>query len=155
MNQVGALAVALAEAQRPSFTAYAHQVVANARALAEALLSEGLRLVTGGTDNHMLILDLRAFAKSGKFYSGKLAQAGIVANFNMVPEDPRSPATTSGIRIGTPAMTTAGMTTGEMAQIARFIGRVIRDPSPLEIDAVRAEVQALCGAFPPPGYDAR
>lgn len=100
MNTIAALAVALHEAATPSFRIYGQQIVKNAKALAQALLDRGYHLVTGGTDNHMLILDLRDWPLSGKAYAERLAEAGIITNFNMVPGDPREPAVTSGIRFG-------------------------------------------------------
>lgn len=128
MNIIAALAVALQEAASPCFRDYGQQIVRNAKALAQALLDRGFDLVTGRTDNHMLILDLRGRPLSRKAYAEHLARACIITNFSIVPNDPRSPAVTSGIRLGTPAITSMGMTEGEMMQIADFIDFVLRQP---------------------------
>jgi glycine hydroxymethyltransferase len=149
---IAAKAVAFAEAQAPDFRAYAAKVVDNARALGAALASEGFRLVSGGTDNHMLLVDLRAFdpALTGKEAQEVLDRAGITCNRNTIPDDPRSPFVTSGLRLGSAAETTAGMGRAEMAQIASLIGRTLRARSDeAEVKAVRAEVRELCAAFPP------
>src|SRR5579875_569895 len=149
---VAAKAVAFAEAQSPAFSAYARQVVANARALGEALVAEGFRLVSGGTDNHMLLVDLRAFDPelTGKEAQEVLDRAGITCNRNTIPDDPRSAFVTSGLRLGSAAETTAGMREGEMARIAALIGRTLRGRGEeAEVAAVRAEVRALCAEFPP------
>ncbi len=124
---VAAKAVAFAEAATPEFRDYTAQIVANATALAEALAGEGLRLVSGGTDNHLMLVDLRSFDPdlSGKKARLALDRAGISLNENTVPDDPRPPYITSGLRIGTPAVTTQGMREPEMAQIAALIHRVL------------------------------
>ncbi len=147
---IAAKAVAFWEAGQPSFREYAQQVVANASALAEALTGEGFRMVSGGTDNHLMLVDLQPFDAdlTGKKAQEALDQAGITCNKNTIPNDPRSPFVTSGLRLGTPAMTTAGMGVGEMADIATLIGRVLRDPErESERAAVREEVANLCGKF--------
>jgi glycine hydroxymethyltransferase len=149
---IAAKAVAFHEAAQPSFAEYAAQIVRNAAALAEGLAAEGFRLVSGGTDNHLLLVDLRPFADdlTGKTAQIALDAAGITLNKNQIPGDPRSPFVTSGVRIGTPAVTTAGMREPEMAEIARFIGRVLRDPEDAaEAAAVRDEVATLCSKFTP------
>jgi glycine hydroxymethyltransferase len=151
-HAIAAKAVAFFEAARPEFRAYAAAVVANAHAFADALRAEGFRLVSGGTDNHMVLVDLRAFDPelTGKVAQEVLDRSGITCNRNTIPDDPRSPFVTSGLRLGTAAETTAGMGVGEMARIAELIGRTLRhrnDESAL--DAVRAEVGELCAAFPP------
>jgi glycine hydroxymethyltransferase len=152
MNQIAALAVALQEASADNFKLYGRQTVCNAQALASALVERGYDLVSGGTDNHLMIIDLRDKSLSGKEYANLLADAGIITNFNMVPEDPRSPATTSGIRIGTPAVTSMQMKEPEMDLIAGFIDAVISRPNDekgrLE---VRQQVAELCKSFPVPG----
>ncbi len=154
LNQIAGLAVALKEAQSDAFRTYAHNVVANARALGEALMEEGYGLVTGGTDTHLLLLDLRDKAYSGKDASRALARAGMIANFNMVPGDPRKPAVTSGVRLGSAASTTRGMGKAEMRQIAQFMHRVLsRIADEAVQEQVRHEVAALCEGFPAPGYD--
>lgn len=150
---VAAKAVAFGEAARPSFRRYAAQVVANARALAAALAEEGFRLVSGGTDTHLVLVDLRAFDPelSGKAAQEVLDRAGITCNRNQIPGDPRSPFVTSGLRLGTPAQTTAGMGEAEMAGIARLIGRTLRHRGDeAEVKAVAEEVGVLCSKFVPP-----
>jgi glycine hydroxymethyltransferase len=149
---IAAKAVAFGEALRPSFQDYAAQVIANAAALAEALTAEGFRMVSGGTDNHLMLVDLRPFDAdlTGKAAQEALDRAGITCNKNTIPNDPRSPFVTSGLRLGTPAMTTAGMAEPEMAEIAAFVGRVLRDPgNEAELAAVRDEVATLCSKFNP------
>ena len=151
-NAIAAKAVAFAEAATDEFADYARRIVANAGALAEALAGEGFRLVSGGTDNHLLLVDLRGFDAelTGKQAQATLDDAGISLNKNTVPDDPRSPFVTSGVRIGTPAVTTQGMDTDDMAQVAAMIVRALRgrdDES--EIAAVRADAAALCAAKPP------
>ncbi len=144
-------AVAFFEAAQPSFKQYAAQIVANAAALAEALVQEGFRLVSGGTDNHMMVVDLRPFDAdlTGKEAQAVLDLAGITLNKNSIPDDPRSPFVTSGVRIGTPAVTTQGMGQAEMAQVAALIVRVLRERTDqAAIAAARAEVATLCARFP-------
>jgi glycine hydroxymethyltransferase len=115
------IAVALHEAAQPEFRAYAHQVVANAKALAEALLARGFDLVSGGTDNHLLLVDLTAREVTGGAAAEALARAGLICNRNTIPFDPRKPLDPSGIRLGTPALTTRGLREPEMATIAGWI----------------------------------
>ncbi len=149
---VAAKAVAFREAATPQFRDYAAQIVRNARALAEALAGEGFRIVSGGTDNHLMLVDLRPFDAelTGKKAQEALDRSGITLNKNTIPGDPRSPFVTSGLRIGTPAVTTAGMGEAEMAEIARLIGRVLRRPDDeSESAAVRDEVAVLCSKFTP------
>ena len=149
---IAAKAVAFAEAQTPGFRAYAAGVVANAAALADALVREGFRLVSGGTDNHMVLVDLRPFDPelTGKEAQEVLDRAGITCNRNTIPDDPRSPFVTSGLRLGSAAETTAGMGPPEMARIAGLIGRTLRGRAEqTEVASVRAEVRELCAAFPP------
>jgi glycine hydroxymethyltransferase len=149
---VAAKAVAFHEAAQPEFTVYARQIVANAAALAEGLASAGFRLVSGGTDNHLMLVDLRSFDAdlSGKKARLALDRAGISLNENTVPDDPRPPYIASGLRIGTPAVTTQGLLESDMAAIAALIGRVLRGrDDDAEIAAVRDEVVALCSKFEP------
>ena len=151
-HAIAAKAVAFKEAQDPSFSIYAHQVVANAAALAVALEQQGFRLVSGGTDNHLVLLDLRTFDEdlTGKEAQEVMDRAGITVNRNTVPDDPRSPFVTSGLRLGTAAETTAGMSEVQMAEIARLIGTVLKDrDDDAVIESVRKEVAELCGAFDP------
>ena len=151
-HAIAAKAVAFKEAQDPSFSVYAHQVVANAAALAVALEQQGFRLVSGGTDNHLVLLDLRTVDEdlTGKEAQEVMDRAGITVNRNTVPDDPRSPFVTSGLRLGTAAETTAGMGEVQMAEIARLIGTVLKDrDDEAVITSVRKEVAELCGAFDP------
>jgi glycine hydroxymethyltransferase len=149
MHVIAAKAVAFQEALQPSFQDYARQIVANARALADALAGHGFRIVSGGTDNHLFLVSLVGRPFSGKKAQDVLDHAGITTNKNMVPFDPRTPFVTSGLRIGTPALTTRGMREGEMREIAALIARVLERPEDEGIQAtVRAEVRALCGRFP-------
>ena len=153
-HHIAAKAVAFREATDPSFAAYARQIVANARALAEALSGHGFRLVSGGTDNHLLLVDLRTFDEdlTGAEAQTVLDRAGITLNKNTVPDDPRSPFVTSGVRIGTPSTTTQGMAEPEMERIAELIVRTLkgRDDDSV-VDAVRADVAELCSRFTPYG----
>jgi glycine hydroxymethyltransferase len=149
---IAAKAVAFAEAARPAFAGYAARVVENARALAQALADLGFRLVSGGTDNHMLLVDLRPFDAdlTGKEAQEVLDRAGITCNRNTIPDDPRSAFVTSGLRLGTAAETTAGMGPDEMARIASLLARTLaaRDDE-AAVASVRAEVAELCAAHPP------
>lgn len=149
---IAAKAVAFNEAAQPEFKDYARQIVANAAALAESLATHGLRLVSGGTDNHLMLVDLRSFDEglSGKKARLALDKAGISLNENTVPDDPRPPYITSGLRIGTPAVTTQGMREPEMAEIGGLIHRVLSHrEDEAELAAVRDEVVALCSKFTP------
>lgn len=151
-HAIAAKAVAFGEVLDPSFKAYAQQVVANAAALAEALAGHGFRLCSGGTDNHLLLVDLRTFDAelTGKEAQAVLDDAGISLNKNTVPDDPRSPFVTSGVRIGTPAVTTQGMGTEEMAIVADLIARVLRNRDDATVVAgVKMEAEALCARFQP------
>ena len=149
MHVIAAKAVAFQEALSDSFRDYQAQIVKNARAMAEGLTGEGFRLVSGGTDNHLMLVDLTAQGISGKDAQEALDRAGITVNKNGIPFDTRGPMITSGIRVGTPALTTRGMKEGEMKAIARLIAEVldhIEDEG--RIRAVRAEVASLCEKFP-------
>jgi glycine hydroxymethyltransferase len=156
-NQTTAgIAVALKEASTDAFRAYAAQIVANAQALAEGLLERGFDLVSGGTDNHLILADLTKQGVSGKKAAQALDRAGIVCNYNTVPFDPRKPFDPSGIRLGTPAVTSRGMGTAEMRQIADFIARGVsaaaHDDEPT-LAKILHEVRALTEGFPAPGLD--
>jgi glycine hydroxymethyltransferase len=147
-----AIAVALGEAARPEFSEYCHQVVKNAQALAQGLLEQDFTLITGGTDNHLVLIDATALGHTGKSLATGLERAGVVANANKVPFDPRPAEDPSGVRLGTPALTTRGMKEAQMAQVASFIGQVARDlDSAANLARVRAAVSELCAAFPAPG----
>lgn len=146
---IAAKAVAFREALQPDFKIYAQRVVENARVLAEGLLREKLQLVTGGTDNHLMLVDLSATEVTGKEAELALDHAGITVNKNTVPNEKRSPFVTSGIRIGTPALTTRGMGPQEMKTIAQWISRVIKNTKDESvIKKTRAEVKELCRQFP-------
>ena len=149
MHVIAAKAVAFREALQPGFKAYAKQTVANAKALAEALQKEGLRLVSDGTDNHLVLVDLRAKSLTGKAAEGALNQAGITVNKNMIPFDPEKPFVTSGIRVGTPALTTRGMKEAEMATVGKLIGRVLSAPEDeAALAKIHDEVRELASSFP-------
>jgi len=148
---IAAKAVALKEALDPSFKTYSKQVVSNARALAAALMERQFQVVSGGTDNHLMLIDLRSKGENltGKLAESALDKAGITVNKNTVPNETRSPFVTSGLRIGTPAVTTRGMKEPDMKRIAGFIDRVLRAPEDESVlRAVHTEVRALAGAFP-------
>ena len=146
---IAAKAVAFLEALKPEFTAYTQHVVDNARALAAGLMAKGYHIVSGGTDNHLLLVDLRNKGLTGKVAEKALDHAAITVNKNTVPRETQSPFVTSGIRIGTPAVTTRGMGVAEMGKIAGFIDRVLASPDDLALAAVvRAEVKSLTDKFP-------
>jgi glycine hydroxymethyltransferase len=146
---IAAKAVAFKEALDPSFAVYSKQIVANARALAAALVSRGYQLVSGGTDNHLMLVDLRNKGITGKAAEKALDQAGITLNKNTVPKETQSPFVTSGVRIGTPAVTTRGMREADMTQIAELIDRVLSAPEDAAaIGRVRSEVRSLASKFP-------
>jgi glycine hydroxymethyltransferase len=149
MHVIAAKAVALHEAATPGFRDYQRQIVANARALAEALVRRGFRLLTGGTDNHLMMVDLRGTEITGKLAEETLDKARITVNKNTVPNDPRSAFVTSGVRIGTPAVTTRGMKEPEMDSIAELIRRALeRVGDAAALARVGDEVRALCNRFP-------
>jgi glycine hydroxymethyltransferase len=151
-HTTAALAVALREASTAEFKKYAAQIVANAKALAAALVERGFALVTGGTDNHLILADLTSKNVPGKIAAKALDAAGIVLNYNSVPFDPRKPFDPSGVRIGTAAVTSRGMTEPQMKQIAAWIDRVVSAPADAALHAsVAAEVRELCAGFPAPG----
>jgi len=150
-HTTAAMAVAFGEALTPAFAAYAHQVVANARTLAEELLTDGFSLVTGGTDNHLLLIDVTNKGMAGRPMAQALEKAGIECNCNSVPFDTRKPFDPSGIRLGTCAATSRGFKETEMKQIAKWVGRVAAQADDdRALAAIRTEVQALCAAFPVP-----
>ncbi|MDE2027745.1 MAG: serine hydroxymethyltransferase [Candidatus Omnitrophica bacterium] len=149
MHIIAAKAVAFKEALSPEFKEYQKQVVANAKAFADALSSRGFRIVTGGTDNHLFMVDLRPKNITGKDAATLLDKVQITVNKNLVPFDSQPPTVTSGVRIGTPAVTTRGMKEGQMATIASLIDRcVVNRDQENELEKVRREVQALAGEFP-------
>ena len=152
MHTIAAKAVALREAATPAFAEYAAQIVANAKALAEGLQAEGFRLVSGGTDNHLMLVDVGVKGLTGKVAETVLDAAGITVNKNTIPYDSQSPTVTSGVRIGTPALTTRGMREPEMREVARLIGSALDQIDDDTAHArVRSEVRELASSFPIPG----
>jgi len=146
------IAIALREAATDEFRRYAHQIVANARALAAALVERGFSLVTGGTDNHLILADLTSKNVSGKVAAKALDVAGLELNYNTVPFDPRKPFDPSGIRLGTPSVTSRGMKEPEMKQIAAWMDRVVSAPTDAALhETVAGEIRELCAKFPAPG----
>ncbi len=151
MHVIAAKAVGFGEALQPEFKAYAAQTIANARTLAHELQRHGFRLVSGGTDNHLLLVDVTSRGLTGKVAEEALDPAGITVNRNKIPFDTRPPLDPSGIRIGTPALTTRGMREPEMRQIAAWIGEVLANPDDSDVQTrVRGQVQELCQQFPAP-----
>ncbi|HEX6677203.1 MAG TPA: serine hydroxymethyltransferase [Actinomycetes bacterium] len=160
-HTTAAIAVALAEAARPEFRDYAHQVVANAKALAEELAARGFDLVSGGTDNHLILIDLTSKGVPGKLAAQVLDRAGLETNYNTVPYDPRRPFDPSGLRIGTPSVTSRGMGPEEMRNVGRLMDEVVTavatggdDAVEEAVRRVRNEVTELTAAFPAPGLSA-
>ncbi len=147
MHVIAGKAICLGEALKPEFKAYQEQVVKNAKALSAALMDEGFDILTGGTDNHLMLVDLRNMDISGKELQNRCDEAYITLNKNTVPNDPRSPFVTSGVRIGTPAVTTRGMVESDMKDIAHLIHMVATDYD-AKADEVREQVRALCSAHP-------
>lgn len=153
-HTTAAIAVALKEASAPGFTDYCQQVVKNAKALGQELMAQGFSLVTGGTDNHLVLIDASAMDLTGKVLAGAMDQAGIVANANKVPFDPRPADDPSGVRLGTPALATRGMKEPEMAVVAGLIAQVAKAPQDqANLAGVRSQVAELCSAFPAPGIE--
>jgi glycine hydroxymethyltransferase len=153
MHVIAGKAVAFGEALQPSFKTYCQQVVANARALAAAMQGHGYRLCTGGTDNHLMLVDLRPRDANltGSDAEKWLEAAGIIVNKNGIPNDPRPPMVTSGLRLGTPALTTRGLKEAEMKQVAAWLDRVMAAKGEAGVTAaVRAEIREFCGRFPLP-----
>jgi glycine hydroxymethyltransferase len=156
-NHIAAKAVCFHEADTDDYRAYAHQIVANAHALAAAVTAEGIRVVSGGTDNHMFLVDLRSVDEdlTGRDAAAVLQRVGITLNFNTIPFDPRPPYRATGLRIGTPAATTCGMREGEMAEVGRLIASALRGrDDERTLDTVRGRAAELAAAFPayPPGF---
>ncbi len=145
---IAAKAVAFGEALTDDFKVYARQVVENAKALAKALIDRGFAIVSGGTDSHLMLVDLRPKSLTGKAAEKILGQAGITVNKNTIPDDPQSAFVTSGIRIGTPAVTTRGLGVGEMRRIAELIDRALISPDEDSLAAIKVEVEELVSAFP-------
>jgi glycine hydroxymethyltransferase len=153
MHIIAAKAVAFGEDLRPEFKTYAQQIVKNAKSLADALIAKGYRLVSGGTDNHLMLVDLRARSAdlTGIEVAQALEKAGIICNYNGVPNDPRPPRVTSGIRLGTPALTTRGLKEADMKQVAEFIDRAVQGKDdPAALGKIRDEVKSFAAKFPMP-----
>ena len=149
MHVIAAKAVALGEALKPEFKEYAKQIIANCQALAEGLIAEGFRLVSGGTDNHLLLVDVRGQKMTGKTAEHLLDEVGVTCNKNTIPFDPESPFVTSGIRLGTAAVTTRGFKEADMKEVAAIIGLVLNNPEGAEKQAEAAQrVAALCAKYP-------
>jgi glycine hydroxymethyltransferase len=149
MHVIAAKAVAFQEALRPEFRAYQEQIVANAKSLAEAISSHGFRLVSGGTDTHVMLVDLRPKGLTGKAAEAALDRAGMTVNKNAIPFDDKPPTITSGIRVGTPALTTRGMREAEMRLVAALMAEVLADVEDANRQAsVAARVRELCASFP-------
>ena len=148
MSAVAGKAIALAECATPAYQQYAKDVIVNAKALAAALEGEGMRAVSGGTQTHLALIDIRSTGVNGKVADERCGAAGIVLNKNSIPYDPEAPSVTSGIRVGTPATTTQGMGTAEMATIASLIARAIKTDDAAAHAAIKSEVHALTARFP-------
>jgi len=149
MHIIAAKAVCFKEAMEPSFLAYQKQILANAQALARSLTGNGFRLVSGGTDNHLMLVDVFSKGVTGKVAEASLGKAGITVNKNAIPFDQNPPMVASGIRVGTPALTTRGMRETEMEQIGTLMARVLAAPDDDRvIGMVKTEVEALCRRFP-------
>ncbi|MBT5440190.1 MAG: serine hydroxymethyltransferase, partial [Candidatus Marinimicrobia bacterium] len=149
MHIIAAKAIAFNEALQPDFKVYAQQVIDNAKTMSEALLSKDYKLISGGTDTHVVLIDLSNKNVTGKVAEQSLEKAGITVNKNMVPFDKRSPFVTSGVRIGSPAITTRGMKQDEMVKIIDFIDEIITNiENESVINKIKTEVQSLCSSFP-------
>ena len=144
---IASKAICFGEALKPEFKAYGEQVVKNAAALADALIKEGFRLVSGGTDNHLCLVDVRNFGITGKEFETRLDEVHITVNKNAIPNDPEKPFVTSGIRVGTPAVTSRGLKEDDMRTLARLLALTAKDYEN-SADMVRAEVAALCKKYP-------
>jgi glycine hydroxymethyltransferase len=148
MSAVAGKAIALAECATPAYQKYAKDVIFNAQALSGALEAEGMRAVSGGTQTHLALIDIRSTGVNGKVADERCGAAGIVLNKNSIPYDPEAPSVTSGIRVGTPATTTQGMGVAEMGIIASLIARAIKTDDAAAHAAIKAEVHALTARFP-------
>ena len=148
MSAIAAKAVALHECQQSSYQSYAKQVVVNAKALASALVSEGMRAISGGTETHLALIDVTGVGVTGKVADERCGASGITLNKNSIPFDPNPPAVTSGIRVGTPAVTTQGMGVDQMKVIANLITRAIKSDDANEHAKIKSEVQSLVSKYP-------
>jgi glycine hydroxymethyltransferase len=152
MNAIAAIAIALGKAEKPDFRGYCERVLQNAKALARGLLVRGAKLVTGGTDNHMVVVDtVKSFGIDGKTAEVELDRAGLTTNKQVIPDDPRPPLSSSGIRLGTPAATTRGMGQADMDLIAAWIVSILKTREPSTVVRISAEVAEHCARFPVPG----
>jgi glycine hydroxymethyltransferase len=147
MHVIAAKAVCFGEALKPEFKAYQHSIIENARVLADGLLAEGFDLVSGGTDNHLMLVDLRPMSITGKEFEARLDSVHITVNKNAIPNDPEKPFVTSGVRVGTPAVTSRGLGTEDMKTIARLFGMVAKDYEGTQAE-VRATVADICKKYP-------
>ena len=147
MHTIAAKAVCFGEALTPEFKAYQHNIVENARVLAEGLLAEGFDLVSGGTDNHLMLVDLRPMRITGKEFEARLDAVHITVNKNAIPNDPEKPFVTSGVRVGTPAVTSRGLGVEDMKTIAKLFGKVAKDFDG-SANEVRATVADICKKYP-------
>jgi glycine hydroxymethyltransferase len=155
MHIIAGKAVCLGEALSPAFKDYARQVVANAKVLAEVLSAGGVRLVSGGTDNHLVLADVTTVGLTGRIAESALGRCGITVNKNMIPFDERKPMDPSGIRLGTPALTSRGMAAEQMRMVGKWIVRVLKSPDDESLIArVRGEILDLCAQYPVPGIGA-
>ena len=151
MHVIAGKAVCFHEALQPEFRTYAKQVVENAKALADELMRGGLRLLSGGTDNHLMLVDVTAVGSTGKIAEKSLEACGITVNMNMIPYDQRKPMDPSGIRIGTPALTTRGMGVTQMQDIGAWIVAALKNPEDADgLENIRGQVSELCAQFPVP-----
>ena len=149
MHTIAAKAVCFAEALQPEFNTYGHQIALNAKALAQTLMAAGIRLVSGGTDNHLMLIDCVPLGITGRVGSDALVRAGIYTNRNTIPYDPGSAFEPSGIRLGTPALTTRGMKEDEMKVIGELIASILKSPTDASLIAkTKATVSQLCQQFP-------
>ena len=149
MHIIAAKAVAFGEALKPSFKRYQEQIVKNAKSLAQGLMEEGFRLCSGGTDNHLMLVDLRPKQLTGKLAEEWLGKAGITVNKNQIPFDPQKPNLSSGIRVGTPALTTRGMKESDMKQTAKLMGEALASGGDEAVLAkIHARVKEFASAFP-------
>jgi len=151
MQMIAAKAVAFHEAAQPEFKGYAKSVLSNAKVFAEALLAQGVKLITNGTDNHLLLIDcVASWGKDGREVQEKLDRVEITLNKNVIPDDPKGPVAPSGVRIGTPALTTRGMGAAEVREIAVLIGETMDATTSDQISSIKRRVTELCNRFPIP-----
>lgn len=154
MHAIAGKAVCFGEALKPEFKVYGSQIVANAKAMAASLQQSGLRMVSGGTDNHLILVDLQSIGLTGQAAEVALGSVGVTVNKNAIPNDPQPPRVTSGLRLGTPSVTARGFKEAECQQVAQMIVKILNHPDENGVIAeVRDEVEELTGRFPVPGLD--